>query len=329
MILSAFSVGSGHLRGMGKLILACSVLVLFFNVENLFDYRDSGSGDSDREFSSRGERRWTRRRFEAKCAAIAETLFYAEDALGALPDVVGFAEVENRYALRALLERTGLKKTDYAIVHFDSPDHRGIDVALLYRRSRLRLVAARPVRIPSLQTRDILLVQFVETETGDSLAVSVNHHPSKYGGDEGAAGRLVVARALVAAHDSLRAAGWTRQLAVGDFNDVPDGPAPALIAAALPSLAAPLAARGEGSIRFDGRWELIDQAYASPELAPQAGMEVFRPPFLLTRDAVHGGEKPLRTYVGPRYQGGVSDHLPILVRISSGTAGPSSSSPAP
>jgi len=314
---------------MRKMFLACGLLVLFFNVENFFDTRDSGGGDSDREFSSRGERRWTKRRFEAKCAAIAGTLFYAEDALGGLPDIVGFAEVENRYVLRCLLERTGLKKTDYEIVHFDSPDHRGIDVALLYRRSRLRLVAARPVRIPGLQTRDILLAQFIDLERGDSLAVSINHHPSKYGGAEGEAGRLVVARAMLAAHDSLRAAGWRRQLAVGDFNDVPDGPAPALIAGALAPLAAPLAARGEGTIRFDGRWELIDQAFASPELVPEAEMAVFRPPFLVTKDTAHGGEKPLRTYVGPRYQGGVSDHYPIVVRINPDKTNPSSSSPAP
>lgn len=315
---------------MRKMCVAVWTLaVLFFNVENFFDTRDSGGGDSDREFSARGERRWTRRRFDAKCAALAKTLFYAEDALGALPDLVGFAEVENRYVLRCLLDRTALKKTDYEIIHFESRDHRGIDVALLYRRSRLRLVDARPVRIPGLETRDILLAQFVDQETGDSLAVSVNHHPSKYGGAEGEAGRLVVARAMLAAHDSLRAVGWARQLAVGDFNDVPGGPAPAFLASALVPLAPPLAARGEGTIRFDGRWELIDQAFVSPELAPGAEMAVFRPPFLLVKDTAHGGEKPLRTYVGPRYNGGVSDHLPILVRLSPGTAGPSSSFPAP
>ena len=78
---------------------------------------------------------------------------------------------------------------------------------------------------------------------------------------------------------------------------------------------APAAARGEGTIRFNGRWELIDQCFVSPGLAAKADFRICRIPFLTTRDSAHSGEKPLRTYQGPRYLGGVSDHYPILVHI--------------
>jgi hypothetical protein len=80
-------------------------------------------------------------------------------------------------------------------------------------------------------------------------------------------------------------------------------------------MAAPLAARGEGSIRFEGRWELIDQAFVTPPLAGGAEFRVCRIPFLLTRDSAYAGQKPLRTYSGPRYLGGVSDHCPVLLRM--------------
>ena len=155
--------------------------VLFWNVENFFDWHDGGTSDSDAEFSAEGARRWTARRFFAKCHAIAKTVLYLADREGALPDVIGLAEVENRFVLYKLLTETLLRKTDYAIVHYDSPDPRGIDVALLYRRDRLDTVRTFPAAVPGVATRDMLVVQ-LRTKAGDSLAVIVCHHPSKYGG---------------------------------------------------------------------------------------------------------------------------------------------------
>ena len=315
-----------------------SVTILFWNLENFFDFIDGGTGESDAEFSATGPRRWTKKRFYRKCQALAKTILWAgsdtspreKDAghagLGGdtmqagsgwdtgLPDIVGMAEVENRFVLQQLVTKTALRKLDYEIVHFDSPDPRGIDCALLYRASRLTLVSAKPCRVsaPELRTRDILLAQF-RTPGGDSLAVLVNHHPSKYGGGETDWRREVAVARLRALGDSLAAAGWTRAVAVGDFNDVPEDPVFNGLGPAF-SLCR-LEGGRRGSIRFNGEWQLIDLCFVSPALAGAASFSVLEPPFLTERDAAHSGDKPLRTYSGPRYLGGVSDHRPILVRI--------------
>lgn len=300
---------------MKGLTLILLTSVMFWNLENFFDYFDGGSGESDTEFSARGERHWTRKRFDAKCNAVAKTILWLGSGEGSLPDVIGVAEVENRFVMKQMLERTALRKLDYRIVHYDSPDPRGIDCALLYRESRLEMVGSKPCRVSAdgLQTRDILLVQFVEKATGDSLAVLVNHHPSKYGGGETDWRRDVAVGRLKEISDSLAALGWSRRVAVGDFNDTPANP---VFRTMEPSLTlCPKTGREQGSIRFNGLWELIDLCFISPELARSAVFRVVDVPFLTQRDAAHSGEKPLRTYSGPRYLGGVSDHRPILVKI--------------
>ena len=123
-----------------------SLLLMFWNLENFFDYRDQGTGSSDAEFSSSGQRKWTKSRFYTKCNAIAKTFLWIGDEYGRMPDMAGFAEVENRSVLNALLYSTALRKYDYGIVHYDSPDTRGIDVALIYRKGVFRKVRSRPVR---------------------------------------------------------------------------------------------------------------------------------------------------------------------------------------
>ena len=303
------------------------MLVMFWNLENLFDWRrDSLNGsDSEAGFTSFGKRRWTKRRFAAKCNAIAKSVFWIKDNEGLLPDVIGVAEVENRFVLDRLLRDTPLYKTDYEIVHFDSPDPRGIDVALLYRASRLRLAGASPLRVggdsdPPFMTRDILLAKFLKQD-GDSIAFLVNHHPSKYGGRTGDRRKVALGRLREAA-DSLQKAGSMNIVAMGDFNDTPENPAFRILTDGRPcpliNLSATLAGRGEGTIRYSGKWEMLDMFFASESLVRDGHiqeMKVLRLPFLMTRDNAHSGEKPLRTYTGPRYVGGVSDHCPIIVSI--------------
>ncbi len=295
---------------------------MFWNLENFFDYFDGGGGESDTEFSSRGARHWTKKRFEAKCHAVAKTVLWLAGEEGGLPDAVAVAEVENRLVLRRLVSDTALRKLDYEIVHYDSPDPRGIDCALLYRSSRLEPLRSKPCQVstPDLQTRDILLAQFL-TPSGDSLAVLVNHHPSKYGGGGTDWRREVAVNRLRELSDSLRAEGWLRQCALGDFNDTSDNPLFARLAPSLNLCHYDRGGRGmpgaasRGSIRFNGEWQLIDLCFVSPELMPESSFRAVRIPFLTERDAAHSGEKPLRTYSGPRYLGGVSDHLPIVVTI--------------
>ena len=302
------------LSAMGATEPPDTLRILFWNVENYFDWHDGGAGESDAEFSPGGARHWSARRFFAKGNAIAKAILYVADEEGRLPDLVGLAEVENRFVLRKLLEETPLRKTDYAIVHYDSPDPRGIDVALLYRTGVLDTLRCFPVRVPGVETREMLVAQ-LRTAGGDSLALVVCHHPSKYGGAAAEPKRAAAVRRLAVLADSLNAAGWVRQAAVGDFNDTPDAPLYACLGECYVNLAAPLSARGEGSIRFEGRWELIDQAFVTPPLVAGAGFRVCRIPFLLVHDGAYAGQKPLRTYSGPRYLGGVSDHCPVMLRL--------------
>ena len=293
--------------------------VLFWNVENYFDWRNDSTGVSDADFSSRGARRWTRKRFQAKTSALAKTILWVGSQQGALPDVIGLAEVENAFVLRRLLQSTALRKLDYRMVHFDSPDRRGIDVALLYRSSRLALLEARPFHLYQadstvMATRDILLVR-VRSPSGAQVAFLVNHHPSKYGGAAVSEPRRqsAVAR-LKQLADSLWAGGVHNILAMGDMNDTPANPVFRTLTPTLVNLAEPLYRAGQGTIKYQGAWELIDMFFAAPDL-DTGPMEILRIPFLTTRDAAYAGEKPLRTYSGPRYLGGVSDHCPIKITI--------------
>jgi len=312
--------------------------VMFWNVENFFDWRNDSTTVSDGEFSSRGERHWSWKRFQAKANAFAKALFWVEGETGRLPDIVGLAEVENSFVLRQVLQKTALRKTDYRYVHYDSPDRRGIDVALLYRSSVLALVDSKPCHLYAgadsiMATRDILLCRFQKDSS--EFAVLVNHHPSKYGGAaESEPRRRIAVERLRFLADSLASAGLDRIIACGDFNDTPDNPVFHLLEPSLVPMHMDLYRRGLGTIKYDGKWDLIDHFYVSPVLSGRAdspsnaverkipdesgdreytGMRILRIPFLLTRDTAHSGERPLRTYLGPRYTGGVSDHLPILL----------------
>ena len=292
-----------------------SILTVFWNVENFFDYKDQGTGESDAEFSSMGSRHWTKRRFQAKCDNIAKSLLWIGERYGRMPVVVGFAEIENRGVLQHLLSSTLLRKHDYEIVHVDSRDRRGIDVALIYRRSSFRL-ESYSVMVPEhegvpLATRDILHVRLGGPD-GRCTSFIVNHHPSKYGGAKESEDRRNAAM-MTLKHicDSLAEVSDDPVIAMGDFNDTPDGPAFSLIDGTLENLGMKLHQQGLGTIRYEGRWELIDNFLVSPDVMTE--MEVCRIPFLMTWERKHPGEKPLRTYSGPRYIGGVSDHCPIIL----------------
>ena len=290
--------------------------IMFWNLENFFDWKNDSTSVSDRDFSSFGDKRWTKKRFYAKCNAIAKGILWAGSEQGGLPDVVGFAEVENAFVLRRLIQSTALGKLDYKIVHYDSPDPRGIDVALIYRGTRLTLRSAKPCHIYNkdssiVATRDILLAQFTGPG-GEDLAVLVNHHPSKYGGVASEPRRRLAVKRLKDIADSLICLGVDRVVAVGDFNDTPDNPMYILLEPSLINLGLPLYKQGRGTIKYDGKWELIDLFFVSPAVGV-AEMEIIILPFLLTPDSA--GKKPLRTYSGPRYLGGVSDHLPVWLSI--------------
>lgn len=297
-----------------------STLVVFWNLENFFDYTDGGEGESDKEWSSVGSRRWTKTRFYTKCDAIAKTMFWIGEKYGRMPDVIGVAEVENSGVLYKLLSSTLLRKCDYKVVHYDSRDRRGIDVALLYRSSVFRKVSSS-VTVPEydgekLLTRDILQV-CLEAAGGERVNVLVNHHPSKYGGSQASESRrdaaMTVMRNLC---DSLAVAdSGVPVIAMGDFNDTPDGEHFRMLDGVLVNKADSLFRAGQGTIRFEGKWDLIDMFMVSESISEKSSMEILQVPFLMTYEKKYPGLKPLRTYSGPRYIGGVSDHCPVVLKV--------------
>lgn len=297
------------------------MLFLFWNLENLFDWENEGLGTSEAEFSPEGERRWTKSRFWRKIHGIAKTIMWACDEYGRMPDVAGFAEVENSRVVNMLAKATLLRKFGYVTVHFDSPDPRGIDVALVYRGEVFEKVSAKTCPVKEsldgspMATRDILLVS-LKRSGGEMWHFIVNHHPSKYGGVRASAPKRKAAMAVLGhVCDSLDEAGERNVVAMGDFNDTPEGDAFSLMGDTMCNAALPLHEKGEGTIRYAGKWELIDMFLVHRSISDNARMSICRPGFLLTEDSGHSGYKPLRTYTGPRYSGGLSDHVPVVLEV--------------
>ncbi|MBO4558088.1 MAG: endonuclease [Bacteroidales bacterium] len=289
--------------------------IFCWNLENYFDAKDSPD-TADEAFTPGGEHHWTRRKAEAKRNLIAKTIIASAECFdGEMPVIAGLCEVENAEVLRSLAEDTPLAKIGYKTIHRESPDPRGIDVALLYDPARAVLLDYGWITVSGLATREIL---YAKVAMPDTLHVFVNHWPSKYSGARSSeARRLAVSAALEAKLDSIAAAERAPAIVImGDFNDTPSSPAVAGLCERRGLVN--LTANVEGTIRFKGKWELIDLMLATPSAAALIGpAEAFKPDFLLEEDKSFLGRKPRRTNIGPRYNGGASDHLPIVANVLS------------
>lgn len=320
LLLSAIMLLNLGMVSVGR---ECENVIMFWNLENFYDCTDGGTGESDRDFSPDGKRHWTSRRFYDKCRLVAKAIFWSGDRYGRMPDVIGVAEVENRSVLSRLLSSTGLRKFEYRIVHQDSGDRRGIDVALLYRSDVFEMldysVTTPDFEGKSISSRDILSVRLRRLSDSKVFDFIVNHHPSKFGGArESEARRNAVMKTLCSVCDSLVGTdvdSYAGIVAMGDFNDTPDAIQFSLLSGILENACKELYMKGEGTIRYEGKWDLIDMFLVSGPLFAASESEILRIPFLMTRERKHPGEKPLRTYSGPRYLGGVSDHCPIILKI--------------
>ena len=294
----------------------------WWNVENLFDLRDDPETNDD-EFTPQGDLHWTRRKLNAKIEGIYKTLTMMD-----LPDVVGMAEVENNYVLRELCQNTPLAQVPYRYVHYDSPDRRGIDVALIYRTDRFRVTASRAVNVSDSAadffTRDILLVEGV-TAAGDSVVLLLNHWPSKRGGDEAEMHRIEVARTLRSLMNEQRALHpQAAIIAMGDMNStISEAPltegmgfgADSVNPDGIRNLTHRLP-KDWGSHKYQGLWDYIDQVFLLADGSwLVADLKLKRFDHLLAEEKSRTGMRPRRTYVGPKYEGGLSDHLPLQLRL--------------
>jgi endonuclease/exonuclease/phosphatase family metal-dependent hydrolase len=306
-------------------LLAQEFKVVFYNVENFFDTKDDPNTNDD-EFTPSGTNHWNMQRFIRKRNNIYKTI--VATGKGKIPHIVGLCEVENRWVLRQLTEQTPLSKYNYGIVHYDSPDRRGIDVALLYLKDSFEIIATY-AHATGINTRDILYVKG-KTTGNDTLHFFVNHWPSKWGGATSEGNRMIVAKVLKRLSDSIFNENSNANICMmGDFNDYPDSK-PIKILDAKPlyanegngymyNMSLHLQDDRQGSIKFQNRWELIDLFFVSGNLlfsekgltCSASSIEIFKANFLISNTGE--GELPYRTYKGPVYAGGFSDHFPVIL----------------
>ena len=305
--------------------------ILFYNVENLFDTINQ-EGHRDGEFIPGSEKHWNTERYNQKLLHISQVIAAADT--GFLPDIIGLAEVENRQVVEDLIQTPLLRKAGYHIIHRDCPDFRGIDVALVYDEKYLPLKNTfYEIELPGEHstTRDLLYSKGVFL--GDTLHIFVNHWPSRYGGKKKSdPKRAFVAAVLRSKVDSLFDAGAAPKIVImGDFNDYPQDSSIAKILKALPestgkpdeliNLAWATDASGAGSYNYRGHWGALDQMIVSGYLLSGKKWHVTmdsyrvvkRPWMMYTNDK--GEQYPSRTYGGPNYYGGYSDHLPVILKV--------------
>lgn len=294
--------------------------VLFYNVENLFDTKDDAA-TNDQDFLPTSEMAWTEDRYRTKLKHLAEAIAMTD---AELPEFLGLAEVENGTVVKDLAQQKALAMAKYTVVHFDSPDERGIDVALLYKRDKFTLEQSEPLNVDlgDDRTRDILHVEL--SRAGHSYHVFVNHWPSRHGGPEKSEPkRMAAAGVLRTAVSKIKAGPLTHIIIMGDFNDTPMdnsiqkglGATCEMGSGALVDLMCVTQPTGSGSYNYQGEWSYLDQFIMDPTSAKDVkSAGAFYDKRIMFDHPKHG-PSPDKTYSGNHYKGGYSDHLPIVLRF--------------
>ncbi|MDR2843821.1 MAG: endonuclease [Candidatus Symbiothrix sp.] len=317
-------------------VCACSISaqqtfrVMFYNVENLFDPSDDPE-KQDEDFTPEGVKHWSNYRYYTKLNHLAKVI----SAVGEweTPALIGLCEVENDQAMKDLTAHSLLKQRKYQYVMTESPDVRGIDVALMYQRDRFKYLSQENIRIvfpknKRKKTRDVLHV-IGKVISGDTLDVFVCHFPSRRGGQTASEpDRIHVASIVRAKADSLISVRQNANILImGDFNDEPTDRSIAhtLLQTGKKQLVnlfdSMVKSSPTGSYKFQNEWNFLDQIIVSDNLLqPEKQLHVlpntatiFRAGFLLIEDRTQGGIRPLKTFHGGKYEGGYSDHLPVFV----------------
>ena len=292
-----------------RLMSVLLIIIVNYNVENLFHPAHDSLKD-DIEWTANGERHWSYTRYYKKVDNIARVLTNIGEWDGV--DVVGLQEVENSLCVNRLCYT--IRRNEYDFVHYESPDRRGIDVALIYKKSRVDTLSTRAIKVESqkskdesLITRDILYV-CAQIDKQDTIHFFVCHLPSQRGGKaESEWKRDAAKQVLERAVDSVYATNQDAKIIVmGDMNSGD------LILKGLQVMGYGL--RGEGTHKYQGRWIFLDHFYVSPALDSVSQAEVYDAEWIQEPDEKYLGLKPKRTYNGFHYQNGYSDHLPIILR---------------
>ncbi len=312
--------------------------VMFYNVENLFDAVNDPL-INDEEFLPGSQKKWTEARYQDKIDHIAKVI--RDLGNDTLPVLVGLCEVENRKTVDDLISGSILKGLDYKVIHQESPDSRGIDVALLYRSRYFQLLDSHfiPIRFPfdtAVRTREVLYAHGI-LGGKDTLHVFVNHWPSRSSGEvQSRPLRVFVAETVRSRVDSILAVSPKAQILItGDFNDYPEDKSIVDGLRAFLTFESPASGHlyelthglkdtpPGGTYKYKGSWDYLDHMVVSGSVldttrafySRPSDLHVFQADYLLTEDKTNLGDQPLRTYLGNFYQGGYSDHLPIYLDL--------------
>ena len=310
--------------------------VMFYNTENFFDTLDDPK-KSDNDYLPEGTMHWTPGRYQNKLNNIAKVITSVGE--WDTPALVGMCEVENEKVVGDLTQYSPLRKMNYRYIITNSPDVRGINVALLYQREKFKLLDHKEyvIHFPynsHKRTRNILHATG-QVSSRDTLDVFVCHFPSRRGGeDESEPDRLFVASVLKAKVDSvMRIRKNACILIMGDFNDEPSNRSISQTLHAQPVsnnivrqdlydlFASFEKQKNAGSFKYQRQWNMLDQIIVSGNLITGSRSikvlphtaNIFSRDFMLIDDKTYGGKRPKKTYHGRKHEGGFSDHLPVLV----------------
>lgn len=302
----------------------------FYNLENLFDTRDNPHTLDD-DFLPDTEKNWNRKRYQKKITKLGTVISNIGFAkTGKAPIMVGVAEAENKKVLEDLIASKHLVHKDYGVVHYESPDERGIDVGLLYQKKHFEVTHSESVIVlvdnPNGErdyTRDILWV--TGNLNGEKIHVLVNHWPSRRDGAELTAyKRIAAAQKNREIMETITTEDPDAKIIImGDFNDDPHSESVKdhLVQQELYNPMERLHTRHEGTLKYRGRWNLFDQIIFSHNFHKyQQGSHSFSEAAIFDDDflKVYKGRykgAPFRTYGGGKYRGGYSDHFPVYVQL--------------
>ncbi len=299
--------------------------VVFWNMENAF-WPDDDPEKQDDDFTPEGMRHWTYARLKQKLTLIERGLLAAGGGLP--PMVVGLAEVEGDSVMNYWLNRTSLRRFHYQYVLSDSADSRGIRTALMYQAVDFRLLHSESFSIPlgeEHRTTRQLLHACGRLANHDTLDLIICHLPSQYGGaKQSEEARKRAQRRLMQVADSITACRQCAHVIImGDMNEAPSARRP-WWGKGWSNLMLPLQRELKrhpnryGSHKYQGEWSFLDQFIVSQRQDTSLWVENARSfylPAMLTDDESHLGKRPLRSYYGSQYEGGVSDHLPIVLDL--------------
>lgn len=313
-----------------------SMTVVFYNVENLFDTINNQAAN-DEEFLPGSTKQWNGIRYQKKINDLGSVLSSVNEK--ELPSFIGLAEVENSKVLQDLAASQKLKKGKYGIVHFESMDERGIDVALLYNQEEIELLESKPITVSFGKdikdvTRDILYAK-CRIKGDKTIYIFVNHWPSRSPDQEESEFKRVIAAVTLRKEvdNILNFDNDANIIIMGDFNDEPTNRSLLQMLNATNKLKNqdyrdlfnlmydPHNVKSEGSITYKDTWQMFDQIIISKSMLRKGSGyyalvtdgKVFRNEKVVTKEQQSGATVINRTYAGEKYIGGVSDHLPVYV----------------